>query len=124
LHCDPRVTCFVRALNREQAVDWLEQAERQWRNRRHAIMTVLDRRRGRFVDRTGVSTGQFESQRTWPEERALLVDEQRRLIQGSEVAAAGSAHAIGAGRRSAARPPAAAGGGESDGLKWLRRRAG
>jgi RimJ/RimL family protein N-acetyltransferase len=51
LHVDPEVTRFVRARDREQAVERLHTDQREWQDRGHGLLVILDRETGRFLGR-------------------------------------------------------------------------
>ena len=59
LHIDPEVTHFVRSLDRSQAQERLELAEREWTERGHGMLAIRDRTSGRFLGRAGL--------RYWPQ---------------------------------------------------------
>jgi RimJ/RimL family protein N-acetyltransferase len=59
LHADPEVVRFVRALDRAQAEERLRVNEREWGERGHGLLAVLDRSSGRFLGRVGL--------RCWPQ---------------------------------------------------------
>jgi RimJ/RimL family protein N-acetyltransferase len=59
LHADPEVTEFVRPLDRRAAKERLEQDEREWRQRGHGLLAILDRRDDTFLGRCGL--------RYWPQ---------------------------------------------------------
>jgi RimJ/RimL family protein N-acetyltransferase len=54
LHADPEVTHFVRSLDRSQAEERLELAEREWVQRRHGMFVIRERATGRFLGRAGL----------------------------------------------------------------------
>jgi RimJ/RimL family protein N-acetyltransferase len=54
LHADPEVTRFVRSLDRFQAQERLEFAEREWIERGHGMFAVRDQATGRFLGRAGL----------------------------------------------------------------------
>jgi RimJ/RimL family protein N-acetyltransferase len=54
LHANPEVTHFVRSLNRSQAEERLELAEREWVQRRHGMFAIRERASGRFLGRAGL----------------------------------------------------------------------
>lgn len=54
LHEDREVTRFIRPMGSEEAQARLLLAEREWRERGHGILAVLDRGGGRFLGRTGL----------------------------------------------------------------------
>lgn len=54
LHRDPEVVRFVRALDRAQAAERLQANEREWEERGHGMLAVLDRPGGRFLGRVGL----------------------------------------------------------------------
>jgi RimJ/RimL family protein N-acetyltransferase len=54
LHADREVTRFVRSLDRLQAEERLELAEREWAERGHGMFAVRDRATNRFLGRVGL----------------------------------------------------------------------
>jgi RimJ/RimL family protein N-acetyltransferase len=54
LHAEPEVERFMGPLGREQAIARLELAEREWNEREHGLMAILDREDGRFIGRAGL----------------------------------------------------------------------
>lgn len=59
LHEQPAVVEFMGYLSRERAVERLTHCERQWRERGHDLLAVIERASGRFLGRTGL--------RHWPQ---------------------------------------------------------
>ncbi len=59
LHGDPEVVRFVRTLDRGQAEERLRASEREWVERGHGLLAVLDRSTGRLLGRVGL--------RYWPQ---------------------------------------------------------
>ena len=61
LHDDPEVTRFIGRLDRPAAEELLQSIEREWLERGHGILAVLDRVTGRFLGRAGLKYwGQFD----------------------------------------------------------------
>jgi RimJ/RimL family protein N-acetyltransferase len=54
LHADPEVARFVRRFERPEAEDRLRLVEREWAERGHGMLAVLDRLSGRFLGRVGL----------------------------------------------------------------------
>lgn len=54
LHADREVARFVRSLDRLQAEERLELAEREWAERGHGMFAVRDRDTNRFLGRVGL----------------------------------------------------------------------
>ena len=54
LHHDPEVVRFVRTLDRAQAKKRLRTNEREWEERGHGMLAILDRASGRFLGRVGL----------------------------------------------------------------------
>jgi RimJ/RimL family protein N-acetyltransferase len=54
LHDDPEVTRFIRRLDRSDAEELLRLTERDWLERGHGMLAVLDRDNGRFLGRAGL----------------------------------------------------------------------
>lgn len=54
LHADPKVTQFVRPLDRDAATERLEQDASEWRQRGHGLLAVLDLGTGAFLGRCGL----------------------------------------------------------------------
>jgi RimJ/RimL family protein N-acetyltransferase len=61
LHADREVARFVRSLDRLQAEERLELAEREWAERGHGMFAVRDRDTNRFLGRVGL--------KYWPQSR-------------------------------------------------------
>lgn len=59
LHEDPEVVGFVRALDGEQAARRLRASEREWEERGHGLLAVIERSDGRLLGRVGL--------RYWPQ---------------------------------------------------------
>lgn len=59
LQARPEVSRFMFVFTREQAVARVEQDERDWRERGHGLMAIVDGASGRFLGRTGL--------RYWPQ---------------------------------------------------------
>jgi RimJ/RimL family protein N-acetyltransferase len=54
LHADPHVTKFIRPLDRASATERLRQDEKEWLQRGHGMLAVLDRSNGAFLGRCGL----------------------------------------------------------------------
>ena len=54
LHADPEVTGFIRAFDRAEAEERLRRDEREWQERGHGMLAVLDLESGRFLGRAGL----------------------------------------------------------------------
>jgi RimJ/RimL family protein N-acetyltransferase len=54
LHADPEVTAFIYAFDRAEAEERLRRDEREWQERGHGMLAVLDRESGRFLGRAGL----------------------------------------------------------------------
>jgi RimJ/RimL family protein N-acetyltransferase len=54
LHADPRVTRFVRPLDRAEARQRLAKDEAEWRERGHGLLAVLEKGTGDFLGRSGL----------------------------------------------------------------------
>lgn len=54
IHAESAVARFVRTFTREEAIERLQLCEREWADRGHGLLAVLDRASGRFVGRAGL----------------------------------------------------------------------
>jgi RimJ/RimL family protein N-acetyltransferase len=54
LHADPEVTRFIRPLDRAAAKERLHRDEREWMERGHGMLAVLDLKSGVFLGRAGL----------------------------------------------------------------------
>lgn len=54
LHAEPEVTRFIRPLSRAAAEERLRKDEREWRERGHGMLAVLDAGEGAFLGRCGL----------------------------------------------------------------------
>jgi RimJ/RimL family protein N-acetyltransferase len=54
LHAHPEVRRFVPAVDRAQAVHWLQNTGREWDAHGHGLMGIIEVETGRFVGRTGL----------------------------------------------------------------------
>jgi RimJ/RimL family protein N-acetyltransferase len=54
LHADPEVTRFIFSFDRPESEERLRKDEREWRERGHGLLAMLDRESGRFLGRTGL----------------------------------------------------------------------
>ncbi|HYP55940.1 MAG TPA: GNAT family N-acetyltransferase [Solirubrobacterales bacterium] len=54
LHTDPEVTRFIRPLDRAEAEERLLKDRVEWRQRRHGMLVVSDKRDGAFLGRVGL----------------------------------------------------------------------
>ena len=54
LHGDPEVTAFIYAFDRAEAEERLRRDEREWEERGHGMLAVLDGESGRFLGRAGL----------------------------------------------------------------------
>jgi RimJ/RimL family protein N-acetyltransferase len=54
LHADPEVTGFIYAFDRAEAEERLRRDEREWQERGHGMLAVLDLESGRFLGRAGL----------------------------------------------------------------------
>jgi RimJ/RimL family protein N-acetyltransferase len=59
LQARPEVSRFMRSVDREQARLWIEDNLREWDERGHGLMAILDADSGRFLGRSGL--------KHWPE---------------------------------------------------------
>jgi RimJ/RimL family protein N-acetyltransferase len=59
MHSAPEVRRFMTVLDQDRALARVAQDQRDWRERGHGLMAILDRESGRFLGRTGL--------RYWPE---------------------------------------------------------
>lgn len=59
LHAHPEVNSFVRGLDRADTLQFLVRAGREWEERGHGMMAIVDSQSGRFIGRTGL--------RYWPQ---------------------------------------------------------
>lgn len=61
LHAEPDVTRFIRPLDREAARERIQRDEREWQDRGHGMLAILDRESGAFLGRCGLKYwSQFE----------------------------------------------------------------
>lgn len=54
LHADPEVTRFIRPFDRAAAEERLHRDAREWQQRGHGLLAVLDRENGSFLGRAGL----------------------------------------------------------------------
>jgi RimJ/RimL family protein N-acetyltransferase len=54
VHAEPAVVRFMGSLDRQRAVERLRLDQRDWHDRGHGLMAVIERESGRFVGRTGL----------------------------------------------------------------------
>lgn len=54
LHSDPKVTEFVRPLDRKAAEERLDRDKSEWKQRGHGLLAMLDRQAGDFLGRCGL----------------------------------------------------------------------
>lgn len=54
LHAEPEVTSFIRPLDRAAAEERLQRDEREWNERGHGMLAVLDAKSGAFLGRCGL----------------------------------------------------------------------
>jgi len=54
LHAEPEVARYIRLLDREQAMKRLEDDQRDWTERGHGLLAVLDRTSGQFLGRAAL----------------------------------------------------------------------
>jgi RimJ/RimL family protein N-acetyltransferase len=54
LHADPEVTRFIKPLDRAAAKERLHRDEREWLERGHGLLAVLDLKNGAFLGRCGL----------------------------------------------------------------------
>jgi RimJ/RimL family protein N-acetyltransferase len=59
MHSAPEVSRFMTVLDPDLALRRVEQDQRDWRERGHGLMAIVDRQSGRFLGRTGL--------RYWPQ---------------------------------------------------------
>lgn len=54
LHTDPEVTRFIRPFDRSEAEERLRLDEREWRQRGHGLLAIVNRESGDFIGRAGL----------------------------------------------------------------------
>lgn len=54
LHADPEVTRFIRPLDRAEAEERIHRDEREWLERGHGMLAILDLEEGAFLGRCGL----------------------------------------------------------------------
>ena len=54
LHADPEVTRHISAFDRAQSEERLHRNDREWEERGHGLLAVVDRENGEFLGRTGL----------------------------------------------------------------------
>ena len=65
-HRDREVARFVRTLDRAQAEERLRANEREWRERGHGMLAVIERDSKRLVGSSGLAGIRSSSRRRWP----------------------------------------------------------
>ena len=54
LHADPEVTRFISAFDRTESEERLRKDEREWRDRGHGMLAIIERESGDFLGRVAV----------------------------------------------------------------------